>query len=361
MGADGGSIPDRRDLVKTKGKAEVTDKALLRELYYLCALSKRPLARPVVLDPLGKLYNKDAVLEFFLDRAKYGDGDQICGYLKGVKDLLTLNLTPNPTHSPPSSSNFGSSASHAPFVCPLSLKEMSGIVPFIALRPCGCVFSDASIRAVIPNLTKGIAARAVPKDELPDEAKPLDGITKDKKDVACPNCGTTFDPHKPESLAPINPTRAVQEVLLEHLLTARAAAKSGKKRKATAAVAAAAEEKTTANGHANGTEPSAIRGRESDEPPAKIRREASDSPAPSTVPSKLARSSASPGPRVAPALAPTSLARSVHQKLAEQEQKRLAAQAGMSDAVKSMFRAKDGGKESDHASFFGRTFTRYAA
>lgn len=232
---------------------------------------------------------------------------------------------------------------------------MSGIVPFIALRPCGCVFSDASIRAVIPNLTKGVAARAVPKDELPDEAKPLDGITKDKKDVACPNCGTTFDPHKPESLAPINPTRAVQEVLLEHLLTARAAAKSGKKRKATAA---AAEEKTTANGHANGTEPSAIRGRESDEPPAKIRREASDSPAPSAVPSKLARSSASPGPRVAPALAPTSLARSVHQKLAEQEQKRLAAQAGMSDAVKSMFMAKDGGKESDHASFFGRTFTR---
>ncbi len=40
MGADGGSIPDRRDLVKTKGKAEQTDKALLRELYMLCALSK---------------------------------------------------------------------------------------------------------------------------------------------------------------------------------------------------------------------------------------------------------------------------------------------------------------------------------
>jgi hypothetical protein len=40
MGADGGSIPDRRDLVKTKGKAEITDKALLRELFFLCALSK---------------------------------------------------------------------------------------------------------------------------------------------------------------------------------------------------------------------------------------------------------------------------------------------------------------------------------
>lgn len=42
-----------------------------------------------MLDPLGKLYNKDAVLEFFLDRAKYGDGDQICGYLKGVKVSTT--------------------------------------------------------------------------------------------------------------------------------------------------------------------------------------------------------------------------------------------------------------------------------
>lgn len=47
MGADGGSIPDRRDLVKTKGKAEVTDRALLRELFFLCALSKVILSLPL--------------------------------------------------------------------------------------------------------------------------------------------------------------------------------------------------------------------------------------------------------------------------------------------------------------------------
>ena len=46
---------------------------------------QRLLAKPVVVDPLGKLYNKDAVIEFFLDRSKYGDGDRICGHLKGVK------------------------------------------------------------------------------------------------------------------------------------------------------------------------------------------------------------------------------------------------------------------------------------
>ena len=39
----------------------------------------------MVLDPLGKVYNKDAIIEYLLDHLKYGDGDQICGYLKGVK------------------------------------------------------------------------------------------------------------------------------------------------------------------------------------------------------------------------------------------------------------------------------------
>lgn len=105
MGADGGSIPDRRDLVKTKGKSEITDRALLRELYMFCALSKvspdgshpdltdcqRLLAKPVVVDPIGKLYNKDALIEYFLDKSKYGDGERICGHLKGFKVSLFAN------------------------------------------------------------------------------------------------------------------------------------------------------------------------------------------------------------------------------------------------------------------------------
>jgi hypothetical protein len=232
------------------------------------------------------------------------------------------------------------------------LKEMSGALPFIAFRPCGCVFSDAAIRAVIPNLTKGIGAKAVPKADSPDEAKPLNGEANGKGTVACPNCGTSIEPTKPESILPVNPSREVQEILLEHLLTTRAAAKSSKKRKAAAI-------KPAADGVKNGdvaAAPASHAG--SEEPPSKLRREMSESPAPSLPAFKAARSSASPGPRATPPLAPTSLARSVHQKLAEQEQKRLAAQAGMSDAVKSMFRPKEQGKPSDTADFFGRTFTR---
>lgn len=41
MGNDGGSIPDRRDLVKNKPKAEQADKAnQIRALWLFCALSK---------------------------------------------------------------------------------------------------------------------------------------------------------------------------------------------------------------------------------------------------------------------------------------------------------------------------------
>lgn len=85
MGADGGSIPDRRDLVRTKGAAQRTGKAIQREQFLFCALSKKPLSKPVVADPLGKLYNKDAILEYLLDKSSYGDGEEICGYVRGVK------------------------------------------------------------------------------------------------------------------------------------------------------------------------------------------------------------------------------------------------------------------------------------
>jgi hypothetical protein len=41
MGNDGGSIPDRRDLVKAKPKAEQADKAnQVRARWFFCALSK---------------------------------------------------------------------------------------------------------------------------------------------------------------------------------------------------------------------------------------------------------------------------------------------------------------------------------
>ncbi|WVW84130.1 hypothetical protein I302_106159 [Kwoniella bestiolae CBS 10118] len=329
MGADGGSIPDRRDLVRTKAQAGQTDKSLLRELYVLCALSKKPLSKPVVLDPLGKLYNKDSILEYFLDKTKYGDGEQICGHLKGVKDLLTLNLTSNPDYSP-STATADTQYTKTPFICPLSLREMSGVIPFIAIKSCGCVFSDAALRGIIPTLTKGITTNTSAQDMTPEQAKPAVPSDDKKGLVGCPNCGKEFDPTSPTAIIPINPPKEVQDVLLENLLLARASAKSSKKRKNA--------EKTT-NGNGNGV-------LEVAEPVKKA------------IKINGASNGSSPVPRInSPSISGS--ARSVQDKLAEQEQKRLKAQENMSEAVKSMFKPKDGGaKKSGADDFFGRTFTR---
>ncbi|OCF61014.1 hypothetical protein L486_00658 [Kwoniella mangroviensis CBS 10435] len=325
MGADGGSIPDRRDLVRTKAQAGQTDKSLLRELYILCALSKKPLSKPVVLDPLGKLYNKDAILEYFLDKSKYGDGEQICGHLKGIKDLITLNLTPNPDYSPPTATAV-SQYTKTPFICPLSLREMSGAIPFLAIKSCGCVFSDAALRGIIPNLTKGITTSTSAQELTPERAKPVVPVDG-KKEVTCPNCGKGFEPSLPTSIIPINPPKEVQDLLLENLLLIRASAKPSKKRKNT--------EKSTSSV----TEVS-----ESLKKVSKI--------------SSTTNGSASPIPRMnSPAISGN--ARSVQDKLAEQEKKRLKAQENMSEAVKSMFKPKDNGRKKSGADdFFGRTFTR---
>lgn len=202
---------------------------------------------------------------------------------------------------------------------------MAGTFPFIALKSCGCVFSDAALRAVVPNLTKGAAVKVIPKDDAPEEAKPL--VKENATEVACPNCGKTFNPMVTTAIIPVNPPKEVQEVLLDDLLKFRAVAKSSKKRKA--------DKSTKAN---NDTR----------------------SPATLEPPAKLARiSSSSPALRASPTVnTPASLARSVHEKLAEQEKKRLQAQENMSEAVKAMFKPKTNEKKSGADDFFGRTFTR---
>ena len=51
----------------------------------LDAVCQKPLREPVVSCALGKLYNKDAIIEFLLDRTAYGDGEDICGHIRSLK------------------------------------------------------------------------------------------------------------------------------------------------------------------------------------------------------------------------------------------------------------------------------------
>lgn len=210
---------------------------------------------------------------------------------------------------------------------------MSGTVPFIALRSCGCVFSESAVRAVIPSLAK---APSQGTKESVEEAKAV-VTAKESDKVACPNCGKDLDPTKADAVLPINPSDEVQQYLLENLLLARAANKSSKKRKSAATEGAVTEEK-----------------------PAKKKerdhlsevKEKANSPASGNSTPRQTSAKPSNG-----ANGSIRQPHSVKQKLAEQEQKRLEAQANMSEAVRAMFKPR-GGPKDETTEFFGRTFNR---
>ena len=93
MGGDGGSIPTRYELVRTKQRGEQKDKDFDRlHRWSNCALTQEPLKRPIVACQLGRMYNKQTILEFLLemksgnlneDDLKYNP--DIVRHIKGIK------------------------------------------------------------------------------------------------------------------------------------------------------------------------------------------------------------------------------------------------------------------------------------
>lgn len=132
-GCDGGSIPKRIELVKTKQKKEKVDpgQALL-QTWFFCQHSKAPLKEPVCADALGKLYNLSSILEYLL--RKKGEHPHITSR----SDVTILNLTESTENNDPVLKKF---------ICPVTQKEMNGYVKFVYL-PCGCTMSQESLNAI---------------------------------------------------------------------------------------------------------------------------------------------------------------------------------------------------------------------
>ncbi|KAI6146882.1 DUF602-domain-containing protein [Pisolithus tinctorius] len=304
MGNDGGSIPDRRDLVKNKPKAEQADKAnQIRALWFFCALSKRALQEPVVSCALGKLYNKDALIEYLLDKSAYGDGEEICGHIRSLKDVKTLKLTPR---SPPPSP--GSDV--AKFVCPLNLKEMNGAYPFVYIHTCGCVFSQSGLRTVIGSTP---TSKSLSNDED-------SGVVNEQLDV-CPQCATKFS--RTTDVITVNPSKEEEErmqTVMELRRSREPVKPKSKKRKANAD--GAVEDKSAV---------------------AKKMKESTNN-----------SHSPSPAPVINPAV--TAGSKALASSLLAEEAKR---KAGMSDAVKSLYRSKFDKPKKETFTTMG-TFTRYA-
>lgn len=147
MGCDGGTIPKRDELVRTKKKPEQKDKdSELSFRWRHCSITQQPLQAPVVACGLGRLYSKISVIEGLLDRSTLPETAQ---HIKSLKDVKDLNLTPNPAYE--SSAEKGDSyvdRQNAPFICPVIGLEMSGKFKFCFIWSCGCVMSERALKEV---------------------------------------------------------------------------------------------------------------------------------------------------------------------------------------------------------------------
>lgn len=148
MGCDGGTIPKRDELVKTKKKKETTAREITHAAKWNhCHLSQQPLEKPIVADLLGFLYKKECLIEYLLDKSKYEKGPE---HVKSLKDVKELDLTLNPSYDAnrQESSDEFSAMNKAKWICSLTGLEMNGAFKFYYLFNCGCVFSERAYKKI---------------------------------------------------------------------------------------------------------------------------------------------------------------------------------------------------------------------
>lgn len=115
-----------------------------------------------------------------------------------IKDVKTLTLTPNP--APLSTDSQADSSERPQFVCPLTLKEMNGVQPFIYISTCGCVFSQAGLKTV--------TSSASPKEK----DKSLDDEQDQKPLSLCPQCAKKYTAM--DDIILLNPSQEEEENML---------------------------------------------------------------------------------------------------------------------------------------------------
>ncbi|KAJ6013304.1 hypothetical protein N7540_007895 [Penicillium herquei] len=161
MGNDGGSIPTRRELVKEAARAPSTAqvKEVQREqqehAWTTCLLSHKALARPIVSDSVGNLYNKDAVIQFLIP-GDDGEGissksdceEILCGRVKSLRDVVELHfeIDTELTEHPSDKINAHRHERREGWICPITAKPLGPSVKSVYLVPCGHVFAEEAIR-----------------------------------------------------------------------------------------------------------------------------------------------------------------------------------------------------------------------
>ncbi|OIW18624.1 hypothetical protein TanjilG_13376 [Lupinus angustifolius] len=101
-----------------------------------CALSNEPLREPCVIDKLGNVFNKEALVEALIGKKLPKE----FGHIKGLKDMINVKLDLIP--------GVDDGSSGAKFQCPIAGLEFNGKYRFFALRNCGHVLSGKALKEV---------------------------------------------------------------------------------------------------------------------------------------------------------------------------------------------------------------------
>ncbi|XP_014666108.1 PREDICTED: protein RTF2 homolog [Priapulus caudatus] len=177
MGCDGGTIPKRDELVRTKKKPEKVEKKVEREAKWKhCALTQEPLRDPVVSCELGRLYNKEAVLEYLLEKSHAEKAEHI----SSIKDVHTLKFTENPAYTGEVASKGDgyTDTETSKYICPVTSLEMNGMHRFVFLLGCNCVLSDKALKEL-----KTVKCVKCGSPYTQDDVIVINGSEEDVKDL----------------------------------------------------------------------------------------------------------------------------------------------------------------------------------
>lgn len=166
MGADGGTIPKRCELVKNKKKAEKLDRSVKNATKWRnCQLSQQPLKKPIIACRYGRLYNKETVIEAIL--TKTIGNFPAAAHIKGLKDFKELKLKENKDYKGEEvKGDEYLDFNQSEFLCPVTSVPMNGVNGFVVNWKCGCVFSEKALQEVKSDVCHGCSGPWDPNDSV---------------------------------------------------------------------------------------------------------------------------------------------------------------------------------------------------
>jgi len=144
-GNDGGSIPTRGEMVKTKKAVRRTDPALLKRVRWLnCSLTKQPLQSPVVVDDLGNVFNKESLLKCLVEKSL----PSRFNHIRSIKNVFDVQFSLNRKYDPSHQVQVGKEAANldSPYECLITGRPINGQYAFSAIKTCGHVFSEKGLQ-----------------------------------------------------------------------------------------------------------------------------------------------------------------------------------------------------------------------